>query len=464
MSIKIIVTVTVLTLLSIYVAFLNPQKIDFHLTQHDTLHMPMVIFFLGSIMAGVLSSLLIYWFSQVKRTISDVGESMARKRKEKERLQWDILMEKGVNASLCESYEQAAHFFKKIINENPTHSAALLQLGAVYRNLKDYDRAIHIHSSLCESSPENIAALYALAEDYADAGKVEEQVQVLKKIRNKSSRSALPLTKMREALEKNQDWAALCDIQNKIVSQAKIGEERNQANHKLAEYTYKKALKHFSDAQNETALNELRRAIKVDPNCVPAYMKLGDAHMEAGNPTLAIKTWKAGFQQTGAILCLTRWQSAMKQGDHQKEIIATFESAVKASGATPNENLILMLAAYYMDNGQVGSAIETLKTHSKSTSIQQALLLASAYQEQGSNTEADEVISSLTGKVRHQVLEYVCKVCNTVSENWSHHCEKCSSWNSLACKLSLSETVEPAVTEAEEQQAEQEDTTLPKAS
>jgi len=462
-SIKIIVTVTVLTLLSIYVAFLNPQKIDFHLTQHDTLHMPMVIFFLGSIMAGVLSSLLIYWFSQIKRTFSDVGESMARKRKEKERLQWDILMEKGVNANLCESYEQAAHFFKKIISENPSHPAALLQLGAVYRNLKDYDRAIHIHSGLCESAPENIAALYELAEDYASAGKVEEQVQILKKIRNKSSRSALPLTKMREALEKNKDWTALCDIQNKIVSQAKIGEERNQANHKLAQYTFNKALMHFSASQNETAQNELRRALKVDPNCIPAYMKLGDSHMEAGNPTLAIKTWKAGYQQTGAILCLARWFSAMKQGNNQKEIIATFESAVKASGTNPNENLIMMLAAYYMETGHVDSAIATLTTHSKSTSIQQTLLLASAYKEQGNSTAAEEVLSSLTNKVRHQVLEYICKVCNTVTENWSHQCEKCSSWSSLACKLSLPNTVETSVT-ATEENAEQEDATLPKAS
>ncbi len=392
---------------------------------------------------------------------------MTRKRKEKERLQWDILMEKGSNASLCQNYEQAAHAFKKIISENPTHAGALLQLGTVYRNLKDYDRAIHIHSSLCESAPDNLAALYELAEDYAGAGKIDEQVQTLKKIRNKDTRSSRPLISMIAALEKNKDWRGLCDIQNKIVSLAKIGAERNQANHKLAEYTFNKALDHFSTAQYETALNELRRALKVDPNCIPAYVKLGDAHMQSGKIAQAIKSWKAGFQQTGSISCLARWQSAMKQSgikNYQSEVIKTYETAIKDPSSSSKENLVLMLVAFYLDDGNVDAAIAALKTHGEATSLKQALLLASAYQEQGSNAEAEEILSSLSLKARHQNLEYVCSDCGAVTKDWAHHCEKCSSWNSLVCQFSLPENIEvPAVIE-ESTDIEQEVPALPQAS
>jgi len=401
-SIKIIVTVTVLTLLSIYVAFLNPQKIDFHLTQHETLHMPMVIFFLGSILTGVLSSLVIYWFTQISRSLSGMSESRTWKQKERERAEWDSLMAKGINSRLCENYEQATYSFKKIIKDNPSHSSALLQLGMTYRELGDCDLAIHIHSKLCESEPGNIAALYELAEDYAAAGQLDNQVETLRKICNKSLRSKRPLNAMKDALEKNKDWDQLCDVQNKIASQSKIGEERNEANAKLAEYTYNKAMDHFSASHHETGLEEMRRALKIDYKFAPAYVALGDAHSRTEKTDMAINAWKAGFERTGCLDCLNRWQSVLTQDDDKSEIIGAYENAIQESDPSAKNKLVQMLTDFYLKNGQLDNAIETLQTHSQESSTQEELLLASLLKEQGNNAEAEKILSSLTESARNR--------------------------------------------------------------
>ena len=69
MSIKVITQFFLLTIIATYFAFLNPNEVNVHLTQTFSIHIPLVVFLLGSSLLGALAATLVYWSHGIKKTV-----------------------------------------------------------------------------------------------------------------------------------------------------------------------------------------------------------------------------------------------------------------------------------------------------------------------------------------------------------------------------------------------------------
>ncbi|QPJ64498.1 MAG: tetratricopeptide repeat protein [Candidatus Nitrohelix vancouverensis] len=439
MSLKIIVIVSLLVILSVYVAFLNPQSIEISLTQSQVFHIPTAIFFFISVLVGVVASVITYFTASVKDVFSDLCEAMDRKRKERERLRWEILLEKGANALLAGNNDKALKFYGKIIRDNHMHVPALIQMGSVYRKQRNLDRAIQLHQSAHEYAPKNLQALFELADDYGAADMSAQQLQTLEKIRNQDGKIILAHTKKRDAYIKVENWRGAVDAQNRVVNLTDKREDKEKEKKYLARLLFNKACEHIEKGQSDTAISEFKNALKADPDCLPAHVKLGDLYANTGRESLAMKTWKHGFERTGSAACLMRWQQTMLEHKQDKEVIKTYETALKNSQPGEKENLAALLASRYLESGEPAKAIECLRNYGTEDSVKHALLLSNALTEQEETEAAQTTLDVLIQRLRRETIDYICGDCGSVTERWRAYCEECGSWNSLTCRFQLAE-------------------------
>ncbi len=97
--------------------------------------------------------------------------------------------------------EEAIQSFETLLEDNPAHSGALNDLGALYFQKGLKDKALRLFKESVESSPLNFDALRNLADLYVDSGRIDEALIVLKDI----------LTKKPNDQESLQKIGALCN-------------------------------------------------------------------------------------------------------------------------------------------------------------------------------------------------------------------------------------------------------------
>ncbi len=70
MSLKQIIVFLIFALLSIYTAFLNPHDSLVYITQSQSIKLPTVLLLLGSILIGVIVTVLLFWVFNFKSALS----------------------------------------------------------------------------------------------------------------------------------------------------------------------------------------------------------------------------------------------------------------------------------------------------------------------------------------------------------------------------------------------------------
>ena len=128
-SIKLILTFFVLTVLSTYFAFLNPDEVHVRFTQKLAVHVPQVVFLLASSLLGVFATTLIYWSDGIRRTYETLKLKNFHKRQIKELESLNRLYQKGENIFIAGHRKKAQKLFEKITLANRTSSLANSKRG-----------------------------------------------------------------------------------------------------------------------------------------------------------------------------------------------------------------------------------------------------------------------------------------------------------------------------------------------
>lgn len=439
MPLKSIISFLLITLLAVYFAFLNPHEVDIHFTQAHSLHLPMVVLFLGSILLGVLIAGLLHGTLSLKAFFGNLKLAGRNKRQEKTNRRVQILFEEAENlvAGGCEP--KAIPVYEKILELSPNHVSVLTRLGNRLREDRDFDHALELHLKAVQVAPENLDALYSLADDYSAKAMPQEEMATLEKIQKLDRKSPRVLYRFRKAHLKAEDWALAGDVQKKLISKIEEKEKKAKEKKTLSRYIYNNGVRYFNNGNFEAAIPEFKRSLREDAQCLSAHIMLGDAQLETGNGKAALKAWKTGYENTSSPVCLMRMEKFYRESGQVKEMVKVYKGAIKNSQNSTRETLSLLLGTLYLEEGNPQETIQVIEENTDSSkAIIPSLILASAYKQQLDEKQSQEALGNASHQVRNAILKFQCGECGETMTEWTDSCPACNAFSNIECRPGIS--------------------------
>ena len=432
MSLKQIIILLVFSLLSVYMAFLNPHEVEVFLTQSYSLHLPMVILLLGFILVGVVLTVVMELANRIKTSFSNFQASMKRKENER-KTQWcEAQFEKGEYALTGGNLGKAKEQFEKILEEFPNHVGALNSLGKVLLKQGDVERALEIHQKGAQVAPGNVKILYSLADDYAAAGKPVKEIQVLNKIRNIDSNSPKVLFRLRDWYLENKDWGEAAELQKRVLTLIKNPQELEREHERYSQLLYSHAVSNWEQGKLDTAIVEFKKALKNDEKCLPAYITLGDIHLKAGNPKAALKTWLAGFDWTRSPVCLLRVQKIYQTPEERQSMVNLYRDAIQnASDSKEKDTLVMLLVTVLLEDGEADQTIKTLEDHPLESTLYHQVMLEQAHQLKKDTTQSERASKQAYSRVRDMIIEHTYNRALKSFKEWDSYFPEYKSWDTF---------------------------------
>jgi lipopolysaccharide biosynthesis regulator YciM len=234
---------------------------------------------------GVLAGILCGWI---------VGILSSRRKKEESkplRREGDEAFLKGIRYILSNDHDQAIEEFTKSVQINSDTIETYVALGNLYRSKGDIDRAIRIRQSIIlrQNTSEQIKlrALIDLGVDYRKGGFLNRALETFSSVLQKEPSSLETLVEVEKIYEEMKDWPNAFATRQRVARLVK----GNHA-HILAHHQAEMGKASLENGDFSKAKSGFKSAISIDPNCIDAYLHLGDLYFAKQEFKQAIATWR----------------------------------------------------------------------------------------------------------------------------------------------------------------------------
>ena len=327
---------------------------------------------------------------------------------------------RGLLAIIEHDPDSAIKFLKSAAQKDTSNITAYLLLGDLLRQRGDFELARTIHSSLLSRvflNPEQKARIYkSLALDFAAERNFPTALKYIQEaIKLKPDKWSYEF--MAEIYENLERWEDAFAALSKVGGDKKI----------MALYRVKMG-ENILEKDPHKARVLFKEALKLDPDCIPAMIAIGDAYYSEDRNQDALPWWERVLVEYPhyAPLVIDKIESVYYElGEFDRartlyrEILKDFPEA---------HHVRLRLAQIYEKMGEIDTALKTvaeapIKTDSLKTAEIKYLLL------KGEMERAREALEKeLAEKSKFKI---VCKHCGYESEELFLKCPQCEHWNIL---------------------------------
>ncbi len=427
MSLKFALGLFLFIILATYLSYLNPQEVEFHVTNSLSFRLPLTVFLLASVLIGVFFTGILTGLKQTLNSLKRLKRSIERKKKERLNQRWEQLYQKAKNAFITGRQQKAVGLFEKILAEHPEHAGSLYHLGRYMRMEGKYDDAIELHQKAVQVDPENIQALYSLSEDFSAANLHQKEIQTLENILELDRNSLPTLRKLRDAHLTQENWGKAYFYQKSILPLIHDANELMREQDRFSQIVYSKGVALYKSGRLDSAIVEFKRSIRENNRSLPAYIKLGDIYLENKNTKAAIKIWKAGFTAARSPICLLKIQRLYEAADQFEEVVKLYKWAHKYSD---NERLRLMQGTFLLQNGKLDEAINILE-NIQAPSLPVKLLTLNAWRKKKDSIKVEGMTRNICDQLMNSLDKYSCSQCGALREEWKESCPECLAWDSM---------------------------------
>jgi lipopolysaccharide biosynthesis regulator YciM len=326
----------------------------------------------------------------------------------------------------------AFDFLERAVKTGNAPTYAYIKLGELLRERGEAGKALQIHQSL--TVRENLTRsdrmeLYLnIAEDYSQLARPEQAVAILE--------SAMKRYNMKEP----QVFAALAAHHNALGQRSRAFDRLKDlkrsgwiGDRELALYLVTAAEGSAERGDTREARKLLQKALKLDPSCPSALLRLGDIEEQDGKFDEAIRLWKqsAVVSQELSSTALHHLEKTLFQRGKFGEIEQIYRDIL--AERSEDESAVLSLASFYRKQGREEEALTLLEEFSAShpESLGGSLLLSSLYanlrDDETLEMFLDESVNRLTFRQR-----YVCRSCGHTVDLMKWHCPKCNSFDTFS--------------------------------
>lgn len=322
---------------------------------------------------------------------------------------------------------------RQAVSEDTDNVDAYIRLGDLLRKSGNATRALRVHNALLQrrglSRSVKARVKRSLYEDLKKQGDLSRATDVLQELISLNPRDVSLRRELLILYEKRGMWQQAIDTMKRLVDRR--NEEGRQ---KIATYEANVGMTLLKNGKEEEALRHLRSALKVDKDCIPALIHLGDASYSKSDVDEAISYWKHVVESSPkyAFLTLNRIEKALFDQGKFSETKEMYEDFL-----AKNEGNVFVhdaLARIYVKMGKTDKAIaEYKKVLEIDPYLPSAKVgLAQIYAGMGHHKEAfNELMTEIKG-LKKAVKQYRCTSCGHKSKEFQWVCPACGETESFA--------------------------------
>ncbi|MFH0777249.1 MAG: tetratricopeptide repeat protein [Candidatus Eisenbacteria bacterium] len=338
----------------------------------------------------------------------------------------------ALNCLLEGDDDGAMRNLKEAIRQDTQNVDAYIRLGDLLRKRGEVEKALRLHRGLTVRSIPNQALLESLyrslAEDYVASGKYQEAITCAQKMRAINKRSTFPLRLMSRVYEILREWDKAYEMEEELE---RIEGKRGRPF--LALYKSHIGHDYLKRGKPKEAVRYFKDALRLDSECVPALLYLGDVYFEEGNLRRAISLWEliaSRFPKT-AYVVFERLEKAYFERGNLGDIVSIYETVLRDS--PKNVRTLLELAHLHQKKGDLREAVRVLREvleYEPSSVLARQRLVAFLY-ESGETEEAVEEMKKFLEAVGARTEDFLCSKCGYRTQDALWRCPKCQAWQTF---------------------------------
>ena len=308
-------------------------------------------------------------------------------------------------------------------------------LGNLYRQKGQVARAITVHQALLQRTNltrlEHAYVLLCLGLDFRHGGFVDRALEAFQEVVQLDPENRYALVNLQKLHEDQQQWS---DAERVRAQIARIDGHRHAENQQILGFLRNQLGTETVRGGDSVAASAMfREAIDIDPKTAPAYLNLGDMHLEGGDTAAAIAAWEKLVETIPerAYLAYERLERAYKASGSPQRFVALCQQLIARN---PQDwRARLALSRYYAAAGNAGEAFDLLLASLPHNphglvvhqEIWQALLAL------GLNPDLVRRYVTLTRDAVFYLDPHVCTHCRYRSTELLWQCPQCHEWNTF---------------------------------
>jgi lipopolysaccharide biosynthesis regulator YciM/uncharacterized integral membrane protein len=416
-----------------FIAYQNPQAVDFTLVRGMSFHVSLTVLVLFAFCLGALIVLVVSMIRDTKRGLRLRRERKAQKREMEKLSAYSVILERLMwgNVKDIESRLEA-------IGKDFKEEGRFLRVKAeLYKRQDKWNEAYQIISQLrlIEESPK-ISTMMEEARLAKAAGLEEKAIGTYKEILSINASYLPALQGMRGILEEQEKWEEIVPVQERIV---KASSDKENERKRLVEYRYRLARQLLNESDETAALKgvEIARSLmKKDSGNSSIYVLLGNYYRQNGKIKDAAKIWDKGFAQTGNAVFLPLLEELFLGEKKEGEILKRYAKALKDH---PDDKAIgLFYIRFCLKQDKLEEAKKVFDGLTEAVQefplirLMKAIFLA----RQERKDEAFDLCEDVAKDKDWMRIPYECRKCGEKLKSWIDICPRCGEIDSITLDLS----------------------------
>jgi len=339
---------------------------------------------------------------------------------------------RALNCLLEGDDDEAIRSLREAIRDDTQNIDAYIRLGDLLRKRGELENALRVHKGLTVRTISDTAVLESLyrslSEDYLACGKYQEAIACAKKMRAMNKRNTFPLRLMARVYEIQREWDKAYEMEEELEKlegkrgRAFLAMHKSHIGHDLLKRGKpREAERYFKDA------------LRLDSECVPALLYLGDICFQEGNLRRAISLWEliASRFPKIAYIVFERLEKAYFERGNLGDIVAVYEAVLRES--PKNVRTLVELACLHQKKGNLREAVRTLREaleYDPSSTLARQHLIGFLH-EMGETEQAIDEMKKLLQIISPRAEDFACSECGYRSPDVLWRCPKCQQWDTF---------------------------------
>lgn len=354
-----------------------------------------------------------------------------RKTGTEKKLKTDTAFIKGIQYILSNDRDQAIEEFTKSVQINSDTIETYVALGNLYRLKGEIDRAIHIRRTIIlrPNIDEQIKlrALIDLGIDYRKGGFLNRALNIFLEVMKTKPNNLDALLELERIYEELKEWG------NAFLTRQKIAKllDGNHSNI-LAHHQTEIGKTYVNDGEESLAQAAFKKAISIDPDCIDAYLHLGDLYFKNQDYKKAIDAWKIVVRRAPhfTFLAYRRLEGAYRK---MKNLRPVEEFLKECAQFNSDAFTHLALARYLYNEQDYDGAIRELHSALKLDPYfwEARRFMGELILEQKRDADAIQAYRDLIPYLNFHYMEFQCANCGFIPSDLQWQCPQCRRWDSI---------------------------------
>lgn len=425
-----------------YLTHLNPTPVSFRISETRNVDVALSVLMLGAIAFGGALVLSALGMREVRRWWANWR--VGRQRQVAGKVQEHLTA--AHRAWFSGRTKEALSHLGRVLDINPNHVPALLQLGTINYRAEELDDAIRFHRRARAADEQNLEVALALGHAFESANRADDAVSLYRDVLKEDESNPAVMVRLRDLYMKLERWEDAHGLQERSVSAARLPADAAAAKRTLCGIKYELGRMWMAKGDRDRARRAFRGAVKLDQRFVPAYVGWGELIVQEGRPRDAAALYEKAYAAVPDIILLHRLEDLYIELGEPEQILRCYHEAVRKD---PNSHALRFYLGklYYrlemLDEAQdILAGIDASDEHFPDLHR----LLGNLAQRQGHDAVAIDEFKRALGLKKPVIVPYYCPGCDYHTMKYAGRCPRCKTWNTLsALPIVIKQKTEGAV-------------------